>query len=325
MSRVVRFYEQGPAEVLKIEEAEIGPPKKAEVRIRHTAIGVNFHDIYNRSGLYPVASLPEVPGIEAAGVIEQLGDGIEHLEVGDRVVYINPPEGSYRDETNLPAKWLVKIPEAVTDVQAAGSFLRGITAEILVNRIRAPEPGSKVLIQAVSGGVGLILCQWLKAIGCYVIGTTSNEEKAALARANGCDQVIIYTKENFVDKTREITAGQGVPIAYDAVGKDTFIGSLDCLSKRGMLINYGQSSGAPDPLPMMELARRGSLAVTRPFIWDFFQSQAQFEQITDNFFDMIKQGKINIHIHPPYALSDVVQAHKDFESRKTTGGVVLIP
>ena len=199
-------------------------------------------------------------------MIEQIGAAVEHLAIGDRVVYINPPHGSYRDRVTLPARLLVQIPDGVTDMQAAGSFLRGITAEILVNRIRPPRAGDQVLVQAVAGGVGLILCQWLKTIGCTVIGTTSSATKQRVAEEAGCDHVILYSEDDFVARVREITNGQGVPLVYDAVGKTTFSGSLDCLARRGMLINYGQSSGPPDPLPMMELARRGSLAVTRPFI-----------------------------------------------------------
>lgn len=325
MNRVVRFYEQGPPEVLRLERAETGSPGPGEIRVRHTAIGVNYHDIYNRSGLYPVKSLPEVPGIEAAGVVEELGQGVTHVQPGDRVVYISPRAGSYRDEGIAPSAWAVRIPPGVTDIQAGGSFLRGLTAEFLVNRIRPPEPGSTLLIQAVAGGVGLILCQWLKHLGCTVIGTTSSDEKAALAAAHGCDHLILYNRENFVERVREITGGEGVPIVYDAVGKDTLLGSLDCLRPRGLLINYGQSSGAPAPLHMSDLARRGSLMVTRPLLWDFFRAPGEFEDMAGNFFDLVARHKITCHVKHVYALADVVTAHRDVEARKTAGGVVLAP
>jgi NADPH2:quinone reductase len=301
----------------------VGEPGQGQARVRHTAIGVNFVDTYQRSGLYPM-QLPATAGNEGAGVVEAVGPGVTLVKSGDRVAYTGQI-GSYSGQRLLPADRLVKIPEGISDEQAASMMLKGMTVHYLIHRTYAVKAGDTVLWHAAAGGVGLIACQWLKALGASVIGTVGSEEKAKIARAHGADHVINYSTENFVARVKEITGGKGVPVVYDSVGKSTWEGSLDCLRPLGMWVTFGNASGPVPPLNTLVLAQKGSLFLTRPTLATYTASRADLEMTSKSLFDIVKSGKVKIEITARYKLADAAQAHRDLEGRKTTGSVILLP
>jgi len=323
MTTVVKFHKTGGPEVLSVEKALVGKPKRGEARVRHTAIGLNYIDTYHRSGLYPLP-LPTGVGLEGAGVVEAVGAGVTHVKVGDRVAYAGGPPGAYAQERVMPANKLVKIPKGVSDEDAAAMMLKGLTVHMLIRRVYRVQKGETVVFHAAAGGVGLIACQWLKALGGQVIGTVGSDEKAKIAKAHGCQHTINYNKENFAERVREITKGRGVPVVYDSVGKDTFYGSLDCLQPRGLLTVFGNGSGPVSDVDVNVLAK-GSFYLTRPSIMVYSAMRSDLEAGAKELFAMVKSGKIKIDINQRYALADAAQAHKDLEARKTTGSTILMP
>jgi len=325
MSKAIRIHRTGGPEVMVWEEIEVGRPGPGEVRVRHTAIGLNYIDTYLRSGLYPLASLPAVLGREGAGVVDQVGDGVTGFAVGDRVAYAMHPGGSYSEEAIVSASRLLKLPDGIEDRVAAAMMLKGLTAQYLLRRTFRVEAGQAILFHAAAGGVGLIACQWAKALGAAVIGTVGSREKAELARAHGCDHAIVYTEESFVERVREITGGAGVPVVYDSVGKDTFEGSLDCLAPRGLMVSYGNASGPPPPFSILTLSTKGSLYLTRPALATYIARREELEQAAAELFDLVLRGAVRVEIRQSYALRDAAAAHRDLEARKTTGSTVLIP
>jgi NADPH2:quinone reductase len=324
MPRAIRLHRTGGPEVFQWEEVEVGEPGDGQARVRHNAIGVNFLDTYHRSGLYPLP-LPTGLGSEGAGVVEEVGPRVTHVKPGDRVAYAGGPPGSYAEARLLPADQLVKLPEGITDQQAAAMMLKGMTVQYLIRRTYRVLPGDTVLFHAAAGGVGLIACQWLKALGATVIGTVGSDEKAQLARAHGCDHAIVYTREDFPKQVRELTGGQGVPVVYDSVGKDTFQGSLDCLRPLGMMVSFGNASGAVPPFNLSLLMQKGSLYLTRPSLATYTASRADLEATAKDLFDVVLSGKVKIEINHTYALRDAQKVHRDLESRKTNGSVVMLP
>jgi NADPH2:quinone reductase len=323
MTKAVRFHKTGGPEVLQLDDVPVAAPGQGQVRVRHTAIGVNFIDTYQRTGLYPM-QLPQIAGNEGAGVVEQVGPGVTTLKAGDRVAYTGQV-GAYCGERLLPAERLVKVPEGISDEQAASMMLKGMTVQYLIHRTYPVKAGDTVLWHAAAGGVGLIACQWLKALGATVIGTVGSPEKATLARSHGCDHVIDYSKEDFVARVKEITGGKGVPVVYDSVGKSTWEGSLNCLRPLGMWVTFGNASGAVPPLNTLILAQKGSLYLTRPTLATYTASRADLEMTSKSLFDVVKSGKVKIEISARYKLADAAQCHRDLEGRKTTGSVILLP
>lgn len=323
MAKAVRYHKNGGPDVLQLDDVAVGEPGAGQARIRHTAIGVNFIDTYQRSGLYPMP-LPAVAGNEGAGVVEAVGQGVANLRPGDRVAYTNQV-GSYCEVRLVQADRMVKIPEGISDEQAASMMLKGMTVQYLIHRTYAVKPGDTVLWHAAAGGVGLIACQWLKALGVTTIGTVGSDEKAELAKAHGCAHVIVYTRENFVERVKEITGGKGVPVVYDSVGKTTWEGSLECLRPRGLMVSFGNASGAVPPVNIGSLAPKGSLYVTRPTLVTYIASRAELEETSASLFDAVKSGKVKIETTGRYKLADAAQAHRDLEGRKTTGSIVLLP
>ena len=323
MPIAVRFHHTGGPEVLKLEEIALGQPGEGQARVRHTAVGVNFIDTYHRSGLYPLP-LPSGLGGEGAGVVEAVGPGVSHVKAGDRVAYAGGV-GSYADVRVMPADRLLKLPEGITDQQAAAMMLKGMTVQYLIRRTYRVQPGDTVLWHAAAGGVGLIACQWLKALGATVIGTAGSSEKAALAKAHGCDRVINYTQESFAQRVMELTGGKKLPVVYDSVGKSTFLGSLDCLRPLGLMVSFGNASGPVTPFELGILATKGSLYVTRPTLATYTATRADLEATAQDLFDVVLSGKVKIEIGRTYALADVQQVHRDLEARKTTGSVIMTP
>jgi NADPH2:quinone reductase len=323
MAKAIRYHKNGGADVLQLEDVQIGDPGPGQARIRHTAIGVNFIDTYQRSGLYPMP-LPAVAGNEGAGVVEAVGAGVSNIRPGDRVAYTNQV-GSYCDVRLVQADRMVKIPEGISDEQAASMMLKGMTVQYLIYRTYPVKRGETVLWHAAAGGVGLIACQWLKALGVTTIGTVGSDEKAALARAHGCEHVIVYTRENFVERVKEITGGKGVPVVYDSVGKTTWEGSLECLRPRGLMVSFGNASGAVPPVNIGILSTKGSLYLTRPTLATHVASRQDLEETAGSLFDAVKSGKVKIETTARYRLADASQAHRDLEGRKTTGSIVLQP
>lgn len=325
MSTVVKFDATGGPEVLRFEQVEVGQPGPGEVRIRHVAVGLNFADTYFRSGIYPVP-LPSGLGNEAAGVIEAVGPGVTHLQEGDRVTYTGFTNtlGAYSTRRLIAAAPLIKLPEAISCEAAAAMTMRGLSAAYLVRKIYPFQAGETVLLHAAAGGVGMIVSQWAKLVGLNVIGTVSTEEKAALARANGCDHVINYSHEDVVKRVREITNGVGVSVVFDSVGKDTFMASLDSLKRRGLLVCVGTASGKIPPFDPAILARKGSAYITRPGLADYIADPLEKQELVDELFGHVAAGRIRIGIHQRYALEDAVQAHRDLESRKTTGSSIFV-
>ncbi len=325
MARIIRVHKPGGPEAMELENAEISAPGAGEVTIRHDGIGLNFIDVYFRSGLYPSPNgLPLTPGNEGAGTVIATGEGVSDLAVGDRIAYAGPI-GAYADERVIAADRLVKVPDGIDTRTAAGMMLKGMTAEYLLRRTFSVQPGQTILFHAAAGGVGLIAGQWAKHLGATVIGTAGSKEKCDLALAHGYDHVINYREDNFVEAVKDLTGGKGVPVVYDSVGRDTFPGSLDCLMPRGMWVSFGQSSGSLEPVNMAILSQKGSLYATRPTLFTYIASRADLEESATALFDVVSSGAVTIEVNQTYALDDVRQAHSDLEGRKTTGTTVIIP
>lgn len=324
MTEIIRFHQTGGPEVLQLEQVELGEPGLGQVRIRQQAIGLNFIDIYHRAGLYPLP-LPSGLGSEAAGLVEAVGEGVSEFQVGDRVGYCSGPQGAYAQARLMPADKLIKLPEAIGFETAAAMLLQGLTAEYLLRRTYAVQAGDAVLIHAAAGGVGQIAVQWAKALGATVIATAGGAAKCARVRALGADVVIDYRSEDFVAATRAATAGRGVRVVYDGVGKDTFAGSLDCLAPRGLMVSYGNASGpVPDIAPLL-LAQKGSLFLTRPTLGHYIASRAELLAAAEALFAVVISGAVQIEIAQRYPLQQAAQAHRDLAERRTTGSTILLP
>ena len=323
MPKAIRFHKPGGPEVLVYEDVSVGNPGPDEARVKNNAIGLNFIDTYHRSGLYPL-TMPSGVGLEAAGVVEAVGSNVTWVKAGDRVAYAGGPPGAYAEVRLIPAHRLVKIPDGISDQTAAAAMLKGLTVQYLIRRTYKVQAGQTVLFHAAAGGVGLIAGQWLKALGVNAIGTAGSEEKTKLAKAHGYAHTIVYTKEDFAARVKEITGGKGVPVVYDSVGKDTFTGSLDCLEPRGMLAVFGNGSGPVTGVDLNVLAK-GSYYVTRPSLMTYTAKREDLEASAADLFDVIKSGKVKIEINQTYPLKEAVQAHRDLEARKTTGSTLLLP
>src|SRR5882757_3436280 len=323
MTKAIRFHATGTPEVLRLEEVEIGEPGPGEVRIRNAAIAVNYRDILVRRGTHRVA-LPSGLGLESAGTIEAIGAQVSGLAIGERVACVAGPDGAYAQARRVPAARVVRLPETIDLRVAAAMMVRGMTARYLLHETFRVKAGDTILIHAAAGGVGLILCQWAKHLGATVIGTVSSDEKADVARAHGCDHAIVYTREDFPARVREITAGEGVPVVYDSVGKATFEGSLKCLRRRGVMASFGEGSRDPDPMPPRRLGALGSIYLTHPSVSNFTTTRAELDATANDLFRMVGSGKIKIEISRSYPLHDAPRAHADLEARQTTGSIVLV-
>jgi NADPH:quinone reductase len=323
MPKAIRFHQPGGPEVLRFEDVPVGEPARGEARVRHTAVGVNFVDVYHRTGLYPLP-LPSGIGVEGVGIVEAVGAGVAHVSAGDRVAYNGPP-GSYSEARILPADRLVKLPAEIPDGIAAAMMTKALTVRSLVRRTYAVKAGDAVLVHAAAGGVGLIMTQWLKALGATVIGTVGSDRKAELARAHGCDHVIVYTREDFPKRVRDITGGAGVPVVYDSVGKATFEGSLDCLRPFGLMVSFGNASGAVPPFDIGVLAKKGSLFLTRPTVFTYIAKREDLEAAAADVFEIVKSGKVKIEVSRSWPLAQAADAHRALEGRQTTGSLVLLP
>jgi NADPH:quinone reductase len=323
MTKAIRIHKTGGPEVMQWDEVEAGKPTAGQVLVRHTAVGLNYIDVYHRTGLYPLPAYPAVIGKEAAGVVEEIGSGVTTLKAGDRVAHVEM--GSYSERRVFAADRMVRVPAGISDQQAAAMMLKGLTAQYLLRRTYKVQRGDTILLHAAAGGVGLILSQWAKALGAKVIGTVGTEEKAALAMAHGCDHVIVYTKQNFLDAVKQITGSAGVHVVYDSVGKDTFARSLDCLRPLGMLVLFGQASGPVPPFDLSELMRKGSLFLTRPTLVTYTAKSEDLQSSAAELFDVVSKGAVKIEVRQTYALKDAAHAHRDLEARKTTGSTVLLP
>ena len=321
MPHAIRVHEAGGPEVLQWQEVEVGAPGPGQVRLRQEAAGLNFIDVYHRTGLYK-QEYPFTPGVEGAGVIETIGPDVANLSVGDRVAY-GGPIGGYAEVRLIPADRLVKLPDAISFEQAAAMMLQGMTAEMLLRRVHEVRAGETILVHAAAGGVGLILCQWAKALGATVIGTVGSDEKAELARAHGCDHPIVYTRQDFVAEVARITGGDKVPVVYDGVGRDTFMKSLDCLARRGLMVSFGNASGPVDPFPATILAQKGSLFLTRPTLYDYTLAPDELQQAARALFAVVESGKVKIEVKQRFPLRDAADAHRALESRKTSGSTIL--
>jgi NADPH:quinone reductase len=322
MVQAIRFAKTGGPEVLEWQQVEVGRPGRGEVRLRHTAVGLNFIDTYQRSGLYPI-QLPSGLGGEAAGVVEEVGPGVSGLKPGDRVAYAGGPLGAYSEARVMPADRLVPVPEDISDKEAAAMMLKGMTAWYLIRRTHVVKPGEAILIHAAAGGVGLIVCQWAKHLGATVIGTVGDDQKAGLVRQNGCDHPINYRREDFVARVSEITQGKKLPVVYDSVGKDTFYKSLDCIAPLGLMVSFGQSSGAIGPVDIGILAGKGSLFLTRPTLNTYTATREDLLTAANELFDVVKTGAVKLAINQTYPLREAAQAHRDLQDRKTTGSTVF--
>jgi NADPH2:quinone reductase len=322
MPKAIRIERTGGPEVMQYVDVQVGDPGPGEARVRQHACGLNYIDVYFRTGLYPMP-LPAGIGLEGAGVVEAVGAGVAHVKPGDRVAYCGQPPGSYSDVRVMPANGLVVLPRAVSFETGAAMMLKGLTVQYLFRRTYKLQKGQTILFHAAAGGVGLIAMQWAKALGVTVIGTAGSESKAALARAHGCDHTILYNQENIVERVREITGGAMVPVVYDSVGKDTFQASLDCLQPFGLMVSFGNASGPVPPMPLTAL--KGSLYITRPSLMSHTAKRANLEEMSKDLFAMVGSGRVKINIDQKYALADAQQAHRDLEGRKTTGSTVLIP
>ena len=322
--RAIRFAKTGGPEVLTLETIDLPAPKPGQVRIRHTAIGVNFIDTYHRSGLYPVP-LPSGLGLEAAGIVDALGDGVTTLKVGDRVAYCSGPIGAYAEANNVPADHVVKLPAGMSDEVAAASLLKGMTVQYLLKRTFPIKAGQTILFHSAAGGVGLIAAQWAKHLGVTVIGTVGHAEKVALAKANGCAHVLNTRTDDWVKQVRALTAGEGVPVVYDSIGKDTFEGSLDCLAVRGMMVSFGNSSGAVPSFSPGILSAKGSLYITRPTLAHYTRTAQELQETADDLFAVIASGAVKIIIGQRFKLEDARAAHEALHSRHTTGATILVP
>ena len=321
MTHAIRIHETGGPEVLKWETVEVGEPGPGQVRIRQEAVGLNFIDVYHRTGAYP-QKMPFTPGVEGAGVVEAVGPDVGSVKVGDRVAYAGAI-GSYAEQRLIAADRLVELPDAISSQQAGAMMLQGLTAHMLIRQIHDVKPGETILIHAAAGGVGLIVCQWAKALGATVIGTVGSEEKAELARAHGCDHPILYKEVDFVAEVDRITAGKKLPVVYDGVGKDTFLKSLDCLHRRGMMVSFGGASGVPDPIAPGVLSQKGSLFLTRPTLFDYIAERSELEQSARALFDVVASGKVKVEIKQRFPLKNAAEAQRQLEARKTTGSTIL--
>ncbi len=324
MTHAIRMHQPGGPEVLSWDEVEVGAPREDEIRIQQTAIGLNYIDTYFRTGLYPAPYMPFVLGCEAAGVVTAVGPGVTKFKVGERVAYYLPG-GAYTQERVAPVKGVIKLPDDISDEQAAVLMLKGLTTHYLLFKSFKVQPGHIVLVHAAAGGVGLLLSQWAKSLGAFVIGTAGSRDKADLARANGCDEVILYRDEDFVARVKDITKGALCHVVYDGVGKDTFPGSLDCIRARGMFVTFGNASGPVPPFSLFELTKRGALYATRPTLGEFVKDQNEMDESVAQMFAALRAGQITVQINHRYALKDAAQAHRDLEGRKTTGAVILLP
>ena len=324
MTKAIRIHETGGPEKLSWDDVEVGAPGSGEVRLRHTVIGLNYIDIYQRSGLYPLGDMPLVLGMEAAGVVEAVGDGVTDVSVGDRVAYAMGL-GSYAEERVMGTDRLVPLPDDIDDQTAAAMMLQGMTAYYLLNRAYRVKPDDTIMFYAAAGGVGLIMCQWAKHLGATVIGCVGSEEKATLAKANGCDHSILYREENVLERVKEITGGEGVPVVYDSIGKDTFEDSLDCLRPFGLMVSFGNASGPVDPFNIASLGPKGSLHLTRQTLATHTATRELLNECAHALFDVVQGGHVKINVNQTYALKDTAEAHRDLEARKTTGSTVLLP
>ena len=321
MPHAIRVHETGGPEVLKWEEVEVGAPGPGQVRLRQQAAGLNFIDIYHRTGLYP-QPLPFIPGVEGAGVVESVGPGVTAVKPGDRVAYAGPV-GGYAEERLIDAGRLVTLPDGVTTEQAGAMMLQGMTAWMLLRAVHRVEPGETILIHAAAGGVGLIVCQWAKALGATVIGVVGSDEKAELARAHGCDHPIVYVRQDFAAEVERITGGARLPVVYDSVGKDTFMKSLDCLRPRGLMVSFGNASGPPDPIAPAVLQQKGSLFLTRPTLFNYIAARGELEAAASELFEMVVSGKIKVEINQRFPLEEAAEAQRALEARETSGSTVL--
>ncbi len=324
MPKAIRFHETGGPEVLRFEDVEVPAPLPEEIQVRHTAIGVNYIDVYDRTGLYPTA-LPSGLGREAAGVVVAVGRKAREFRVGDRVAYVLPQPGTYSEVRNVPAARVVKVPKGISDEQAAALMLKGMTAQYLLRRTYRVRRGDTLLVHAAAGGVGVILCQWAKALGATVIGVVGSDAKAQIARKNGCRHIVISGRDELVPSVKQLTKGSGVAVVYDAVGKDTFMESLDCLRPLGMMVSYGNASGPPPAVSPLELGKRGSLFLTRPSLFSYVAQRQDLLASARELFAVIKNKSVRVRIGQSYALAAAAEAHLDLEGRRTTGSTVLIP
>lgn len=324
MSKAIRYEQTGGPEVMQWVEVDPGTPGAGQVKLKQHAVGLNYIDVYFRTGLYPQA-LPGGLGMEAAGEVIELGAGVSDLRIGDRVAYVANPPGAYAQERVIAADRLVRLPDGISYEDAASIMLQGLTAQYLLRRTYPVQAGQTILIHAAAGGVGLLVCQWAKALGVTVIGTVGSDEKAELARAHGCDHPIVYTRENFTERVKEITQGAGVPVVYDSIGNDTYIGSLNCLSPLGYFVSFGNASGPLPPIDSKEFASRGSLFFTRPSLFAYIGKREDLDRGARELFDMVLSGKVQTQVRQRHALADVGLAHTELESRRTTGSTVLLP
>lgn len=325
LTRAIQIPGNGDSNLMKLEDVEVPAPSTSEVVLRHTAIGVNFIDVYHRSGLYTLPSFPSGLGVEAAGVVESVGESVTELRPGDRVAYAGGPVGAYSVRRIMAANRLVKLPDDISDESAASVMLKGMTVEVLIRRVFPVSRGQTVLWHAAAGGVGLIACQWLRALGVRVIGTVGSEEKARIAQKNGCAETILYRERGFVEKVRELTAGAGVPVVYDSVGRSTFSDSLDCLAPRGTLVCFGNASGKPEPLDITVLGAKGSLFLTRPTLFAYTAHREELLASANALFDVIRRGDVKVQIGQRLPLDRACEAHQLLESRATIGSSILIP
>jgi NADPH2:quinone reductase len=324
MTKAIRVHEYGGPEVLKWEEVEVGEPGPGQIRIKQTAIGLNFIDVYGRTGLYPQDALPFIPGMEGAGLVTAVGEGVRDLKVGRRVAYAGPI-GAYAEERLIAADRVVRIPDGIDDETAAATMLKGMTAQYLLRRTYKVGPETTLLFHAAAGGVGMIACQWAASLGATVIGTVGSSGKALIARSHGCTHVINYREEDVVAKVKDYTKGEGVDVVYDSIGKDTFPMSLDCLKRRGMWVSFGQGSGPVPEFRINLLAQKGSLFTTRPALGDYIATRKELVSTANDLFGVIAKGKVRIAVNQTYALSDAERAHRELEGRLTTGSTLLIP
>ncbi len=322
MTHAIRIHQTGGPEVLRWEEVQVGDPGPGEIRVRHTRIGLNYIDVYYRTGLYATA-LPFTPGFEAAGVVDAVGEDVDYLKPGDRIAYGTGPLGAYAEMRVMPADRAVRLLPSIADDEAAAMMLQGMTAQYLLRRTYHVKPGDTILVHAAAGGVGLILCQWASHLGATVIGTVSTDEKAELAKANGCTHPVVYTREDFHARVMEITGGRKLPVVYDSVGRDTFAKSLDCLAPLGMMVLFGQASGPVPPLDLGQLAAKGSLFITRPTLFSYTAKRDDLLATAQDLFDVVASGAVKIAVNQTYRLADAAEAHADLEARRTTGSTVF--
>jgi NADPH2:quinone reductase len=322
MPHAIRFHKPGGPEVLQLDDVEVGKPGPGQARIRHKAVGLNYIDTYHRSGLYPLP-MPSGIGVEGAGVVEEVGEGVSDIKAGDRVAYAGGPPGAYSDVRVMPADRLVKLPDSISENQGAAMMLQGMTVQYLLRRTYKVQKGDTILIHAAAGGIGLILCQWAKHIGATVIGTVGSDEKAKVAKDHGCDYPIVYTREDFVTRVNEITKGEKLPVVYDSIGKDTWPKSLDCLRPLGMMVSFGQASGPIPPVDLGVFAQKGSLFFTRPSLMAYVAKRSDLLATAKDLFDVVSSGAVKIKVNQTYPLKDAEKAHRDLEGRKTTGSTIF--